>query len=263
MLILLLLACIIVGAMLLLNGDNESYSRESLEKAAELMAKSGITVDSEQLLGDFEGMRLYRFTLPQDYPEKLAETLTVGKVTDIFTLPNGVEMRTDAGERLFVGSDFTVNYNLPSANHGFSEDEIEALLVPPCQSPEFGVQRVETEQNSESLIFIQTLGSFPIPQNEITCNFVDGKLSSFEGKWCFPDKCSTFSAQLRDYLNIMFTERERISADAENRKNLTVKKLEKCYGIESTESKTSFILVPSLNIIYKEAERAIHSAVVG
>ncbi len=263
MIILLLLACIVVGAMLWLNGDNEPYTRESLEKAAELMAKSGITVDSEQLLGDFEGMRLYRFTLPQDYPEKVAETLTVGKVTDVFTVPNGVEMRTDAGEILFVGSDFTVSYSCSFANESISEDEIEALLVPLCQSPEFGVQRIESEQSSEMPVFIQTLGSLPIPENEITCNFVDGKLSSFEGKWCFPDKCSTFSAHLRDYLNIMFTERERVSADVSSKKDLTVKKLEKCYGIESTESKTAFVLVPSLNIIYKEGERSIHSAVAG
>ena len=72
MIILLLIACIIVGAMLWLNGDNEPYTKDSLEKAAKLMADSGIILEGRQLLGNFDGMRLFRFTLPQDYPEKVA-----------------------------------------------------------------------------------------------------------------------------------------------------------------------------------------------
>ena len=264
MIILLLLACIIVGAMLRLNRNNEPYTADSLQKAAELMADSGIKINSEQLLGSFDGMKIYRFTLSQDYPEKVAEKLMVGSITDVFTVPDGVAIRSDKGESLFVGNDFSVNYRSLNANDGILESDIENLLMPACQSPEFGLSCNGNEQNTGERVFVQMLGDLPIPENEIKCNIVDGKLTSFAGKWCFPDKCSTFSAQLRDYLNIMFTERERVNAentDTETKKELTVKGLEKCYGIESNESKTAFILVPSLNVIYKEGEHAIHSAV--
>ena len=264
MIILLLIACIIVGSMLWLNGDNEPYTMDSLEKAAKLMADSGIILEGRQLLGNFDGMKLFRFTLPQDYPEKVAERLTVGQITDVFTVPDGVAIRTDKGESLFIGSDFTINYRSLFTDVGFSESEAETLLAPTCQSPEFGMVRNDSTQNAGEVVYTQTLGDMPIPENQIKCNFVDGRLTSFEGKWCFPDKCSAFSAPLRDYLNIMFIERERVNAEntgVETKKELTVKELEKCYGIESNESKTSFILIPSLNIIYREGERAIHSAV--
>ena len=264
MIILLLLACIIVGTMLWLNGDNEPYTEESLQRAAELMADSGIKIDSKQLLGNFDGMRLYRFTLPQDYPERVAEKLAVGDITDAFTVPDGVTILTDKGESLFVGDDFTVNYRASDTGEGISESEMEELLLPACQSPQFGILQNETVQNTGETVYTQTVGGLPIPENEIKCSFVDGKLASFTGKWCFPDKCSTFSAQLRDYLNIMFTERERVDDEglgADGNKLLTVKELEKCYGIESNEGKTAFILVPSLNVVYEEGEYAIHSAV--
>ena len=264
MIILLLLACIVVGAMLWLNGDNEPYTDDALEKAAELMSESGISVSVDQLQGDFSGMKLYRFTLPQDYPERVAEKLASGKATDVFAVPNGIAIRTDQGESLFVGNDFTISYRCLNARDGATEQEIATLLVPDCQFPEFGVLKKKGTESDGEVIFVQTLGDYPFPESEVKCNFVDGKLSSFSGKWYFPDKCSTFSAQLRDYLNIMFTERERVdteNADAENKKTLTVKELEKCYGVESGEGKSTFVLVPSLHIVYKEGEEAIHGAV--
>ena len=60
---------------------------KALEKAAKLMADSGIILEGRQLLGNFDGMKLFRFTLPQDYPEKVAERLTVGKITDVDVSP--------------------------------------------------------------------------------------------------------------------------------------------------------------------------------
>ena len=260
MIILLFIACIIVGAMLLLGGNKEAYPKESLEKSVALMEKSGIIIDAEQLKGNFDGMKVYRFTLPKDYPEKVAKSVTSGSVTDIFTVPGGIEIRTDRGETLFVGDNFRITYKCPDGI--IPEAEIEKLLLPVCESPAFGVRRVTAEKNGnvESVALIQMLGDTPIPENSVDCVFTDGKLTEFSGKWCFPDKCGTFSAPLRDYLNIMFTERERVDAE-QNKKTLMVDMLEKCYGVESTEGKSAFLLVPSLHIIYKEGDNAIHSAV--
>lgn len=260
---LLLIACIVIGTMLWLSGDQEPYTKESLEKSAALMKESGIIVDSNMLKGNFDGMKLYRFTLPRDYPEQVAQKLLCGNISDVFTVPDGVELRTNIGEVLFVGDDFTIRYACSVQSASITEAEAEEILILTLDSPRFGAAR-QSNEDSKNVTFIQTLGSYPIPENRLTCSFDDGKLVSMEGKWCFPDKCSTFSAQLHDYLNIMFTERERVTADsAENaeKKTLTVENLEKCYGVESTDSKTAFVLVPSLNITYKEGERATHSAV--
>ncbi len=263
MIALLLIACTVIGTMLLLGGKQEPYTKEALEKSAELMKENGITVDSSLLKGDFENMKLYRFTLPRDYPEQVAQKLVNGNVTDVFTVPGGVELRTDMGEILYVGNDFTVEYSCTTPS--VTETEIQERLLPQAESPRFGLRR-QGGEGTQDAVFTQTLSNFPIPENEISCRFVDGKLASLWGKWCFPDKCSTFSAQLRDYLNIMFTERERVAAqssESATKKSLTVNALEKCYGIENTDSKTTFVLVPSLSIVYKEGERAIHSAVAG
>ncbi len=259
MIILLLIACIIVGAMLLFGGSKETYTKESLEKAVALMEKSGITIDAEQLTGDFDGMKIYRFNPAKDYPESVAAALTSGNVTDVFTVPGGVEMRTDLGEIIFVGDDFSISYKCPDGS--LSESDIKKRLLPTCEAPVFDIRREESGTDSEYVIFTQTLSGSPIPENTVKCKFTNEKLTEFSGKWCFPDKCSTFSAQLRDYLNIMFTERERVDAEDGEKKQLTVKNLEKCYGIENGDGKSVFLLVPSLHVVYKEGESAIHSAV--
>lgn len=255
MIILLLIAGIIVGTMLLLGGNKEIYTKESLEKSVALMEKSGIIIDAELLKGDFDGMKIYRFTLSKDYPEKIAENITAGNVTDVFTVPGGVEIRTDRGEILFVGDDFSISYECSEG--ALTEEDTEKSLLPSCESPKFNVRR---QVNGDLVTFTQTLDGTPIPENTVICKFDNGKLTEFSGKWCFPDKCGTFSAQLRDYLNIMFTERERVDAEDE-KKQLTVEELEKCYGIETGEGKSVFLLVPSLHIVYKEGESAVHSAV--
>ncbi len=264
MIILLLIACVVIGTMLLLGGKKELYTKDSLEKSVSLMEKSGILITSAQLKGTFDDMNIYRFTLPQDYPERVAEGITVGNITDIYAVPGGVEMHTDSAERVFIGTDLSISYYCQGAPRDISEEEIGELLAPDCTSPSFGVRREGSEINgaSEFVTFVQTVEGLPITENQIKCRFTDGKLASFEGKWCFPDKCGTFSAQLRDYLNIMFTERERVNSEAGGKRTLTVKELEKCYGVENSDGKSVFILVPSLHIIYKEGESAIHSAVV-
>ncbi|MBQ4327056.1 MAG: hypothetical protein IJC32_01425 [Clostridia bacterium] len=265
MIALLLIACTVIFVMLLLGGNQEPYTAESLEKSAALMRESGIILDKDLLKGDFEGMKPYRFTLPRDYPEQVAQKLVNGNITDVFTVPDGVELRSDSGEILYVGNDFTVRYSCPDRSNSVTQEDLEQRLLPLTESPKFGISRKDGD-DPQKAIYVQTIGNYPIPENEMICSFADGKLVSMEGKWCFPDKCSTFSAQLRDYLNIMFTERERISSEApENvsKKDLTVESLEKCYGIENTDSKNTFVLVPSLSIIYKEGEQVIHSAVAG
>lgn len=265
MIALLLIACTVIFVMLLLGGDQEPYTAQSLEKSAALMKDSGIILDSDLLKGDFEGMKPYRFTLPRDYPEQVAQKLVTGNITDVFTVPNGVELRADTGETLYVGNDFTVKYSCPDPSKSIGQEDLEQRLLPLTESPKFGVGQKDGG-DPQKTVYVQTVGNYPIPENEMICSFADGKLVSMEGKWCFPDKCSTFSAQLHDYLNIMFTERERVSSESSenpSKKDLTVETLEKCYGIENTDSKTTFVLVPSLSIIYKEGEQVIHSAVAG
>lgn len=263
MIALLLIACTIIGATLWLSGDQEPYTKESLEKSAALMKESGIIIDSDLLKGDLDGMKLYRFTLPRDYPEQVAQKLVHGTVTDVFTIPGGVELRTDIGEVVYVGNDFTLEYSCPVQSAALTKDEVEDRLIPSAEAPQFGAGQ-KIGDDPQDVTFTQMLGNYPIPENVLSCHFITGKLTSLEGKWCFPDKCSTFPAQLRDYLNIMFTERERISAESSKnaeKKVLTVENLERCYSVESTDTKTAFVLVPSLKITYTDGEQAIHSAV--
>ncbi len=230
----------------------ENIPDAAIEKLTALLNEDGIYLADGALSSKKQSMVICGGKLGESYYTDTASALSGSDVSLLFTTPTGVVLTMENGTRCAFSSGFGIRYEsagfaglLQEAE--FFETEIKALmnnraLVPPEARSEHAAKTAvrtflekigssserapqytmdyetvycgtDPDTSVQYIICVQTVRNQPIVSLFSTFAVLDGAVIGMKGEWCFSSVTETYSAQLYDQVNILYSVKERITAE--------------------------------------------------
>ena len=256
----------------------EYLSEETIRQARELLRADGIVIGQRVVDAKKVNLPIYEGTLVQDYHASVASRLSESGVALSFDAPNGAVISMANGDRYTFSDGFEIRYTASGfAEHLAGEEqdlsELSSLLI----GEEEDVRRAVTAfleragnysgERGQSASFSYTFTSYgrddatgtlycvgeQSVNRQSLVNFRavfavhDGKVIGMSGSWCFASIGASYSAQLLDQINILYSVRNRI---LEERGNATDSReeslsLEIGYAVYFRSDTEGFYLIPA------------------
>ena len=321
-----LLIAILVAANLFLiyNVVRQERTRGYIDEneirgAVELLSKDGLTVGEDKIPREKFKAPVYESIYSDEYYTEAAEALSGSKREMLYTLPEGgISITTEDGSAFDFDTEFGFRYvsfdisdasaytditadNFylfsktkaePVAKHlkNLSEraaefldkqlhgdDTLEAMIKASCY---------DAEKDITYLLASQVLDGYEVYSHFAICVFEGEKLVYAHGRWYFADLDDKYSTELRDQVNILFTNLETLKeetlspsgetgentgSDSDETKNIaptTVSSISPCYIIYWNSEKTSLFFIPAWQIdhigdrtfVYNAANGTVYSS---
>ncbi len=230
----------------------ENIPNEAIEKLTELLNEDGIYLAEGALNPKKQSMVIYGGELGEDYYAETASALSGSDVSLLFTTPTGVVLTMESGARCAFSSGFGVRYESAGfaqllQDVGFFDTEIRALmenrtLTPPEARAERAVKTAVQSFLEKAALAVQRSSPYTVDYETVYCGadpktgvcyavcvqtvknqpianlcsafaVLDGAVIGMTGEWCFSGLLETYSAQLHDQVNILYSVKERIKTD--------------------------------------------------
>ena len=274
---------------------------ESVQQVKLLLERDGISLSEDALPAKKQSLVIYSGEIGDTYYVDTAESLSDSGVSLSFNTPTGVVFTMENGDRFVFEGGFGIRYEaagfsslletggfveldsteekMPRALEALSAREQRALADTVRSFLAAGKIRAERQAMYEMAEEIRFCGRDAetqvqffaccqrIRDTEITtlsCVFavLDGKVIGMNGEWCFSDVQTTYSAQLYDQINILYTVKDHILADS-TAAHKVVTSLSLAYAVYYRADSDLFYLIPTWHVATDEGQTYILNAVNG
>ena len=245
-----ILAAVLLAANLILlyeivifHHSSAYLPQQSLEQVQLMLAENGIAVAESAVDNKKNNLVIYEGTLGEDYYTRIAEKLS-GSVTELyFNTPNGVVMNMKNGDRFSFYDGFGIRYeaeNAPDmeepgalaerellplsaaeeralkrtvssflalAENGMGEAQLFRLsdeVVYTGEDPESGIRYCVCVQKARNTEILSLISAFAVQ---------DGRVIGASGTRCFAQLDTSYSAQLMDQVNILYSVKNRVQEE--------------------------------------------------
>ncbi len=228
--------CLILG----FHYSSAYLPQQSMERLQLMLAENGIAVSESAVDTKKPNLVIYEGAFGEDYYTNVAELLS-GSVTELsFNTPNGFVLSMENGDRFSFYNGFGIRYAAKDAPEAEELDALSGMnLTPLSKTDERKLKRtvnafLQTAENGGgtaqlSLLAWDVLYTGEDPEsgirycvcgqnarnteiNTLTSAFAvyDGKVIGISGSWCFAQVDSSYSAQLLDQINILYSVKNRV-----------------------------------------------------
>lgn len=274
---------------------------ETIEKLTALLNADGIYLADGALDPKKQSMVIYGGQMREEYYTETAAALSTSGVSLLFNTPTGVVLTMENGTRCAFSSGFEIRYEAAGfaellAQTQFFETEMEALsetdgLISLESREERALQTAvrsfltkaenasprsaayaleytdvycakDPKTGVQYCVCVQTVKDQPIANLCSAFAVLDGVVIGMTGEWCFSGLTDTYSAQLYDQIHILYSVKERITA--ENTASHTVlRSVSLVYAVYYHADSDLFYLLPTWRVTTDTDEEYFLNAVDG
>ena len=285
---LVLLFCVIS-----LYRSTEYLPEDSLAAISRLLEEESIYLGEEVLTGEKPNLLIYEGVLGDDYYTRVAEALSTSSRRLSFNTPSGYVMTMENGDRVSFQNGFGIRYVSGGApTISFQTPEQQSLVeLNASETRELrrivssfleGAQQSSGDVQSLSLSFqILFCGDDPLtglrycvcaqnarhtPVVNLISTFAvkNGEIVGMVGEWCFARTDASYSAQLMDQINILYTVKDRIQEKrTDSRTPVTVCSLTLGYTSYLRGDTDQFYLIPAWSLELQDGKTYVINALDG
>ncbi len=284
----LAVSCVIMMLTIASIYKKSNYLPESaIVDIVNVLAADNIFIDPEIVSTKLERGTVY-VCASEEYNSTVAELIGNGKVKSVYAVPNGEIIILASGERFEFYENFSFRYlkNETSADMQNSFTVSESDEVDSENFDDETIMTVKEFLESGSAEFLggdklgiiteingmwekngkryalcsRKVNGVPIAGNTALCEVENGEVTEAYGMWCFITLGESYSAQLSDYLNILFNVKKEISLTPYE--CVQIESIELCYSLYFLGD-DDFCLIPCWKIITDLAGEFIYNAIDG
>lgn len=284
----LALACAIITVVLIsVNRKIHHIPQTAVNDMVDVLDRAGIGISPDMIGTKRENGDVYIFN-SADYFGSVARLMQNDAVTETFATPDGEILLYENGALIEFGKGFYFRYSLDGDKHLVPDTEYFTERLSPAMkeykevadaavrfldkgSRDFSlggmitivttVDAVYGDGDNYYAVCSRTMDGVAITDNTVTCTYHDGVVSAAEGTWCFLTKGESYSAQLTDQLNILFSAMKDIAIPEGKRVKIT--SIGRCYSLYYYGENDDFCLIPCWQVSTDKAGDYIYNALDG
>ena len=292
--VLLFLLCFLLVLNIFMAVIVYSYQRETseipqtaLDDMEQLLGSDGIYIDKGALQSELIESKIISGNLPADIHEIVAASISGSSVERTYSVPDGVILIMDNGDRYTFGRAFEFTLVKSDAQpsvmgntEGFEAcsrkelRKLEKLLretleihisaVMPGLSFDWSVKTasINKETGMWFITVLQSYHGFPLIGCQLTAEGDSSGVSRISGGWCFAPAGAEQESQLLDQLNALYIVRG-IVLDKQNALARTIKDVSLCYYPYVTPLNESYTLIPAWKVTMVSGDEYVLNAVDG
>lgn len=286
----ILLVCVIS-----LYRSTEYLPEDALRRVSVMLAENGISVAESAIDGKKTDLVIYEGELGEDYYTNTAEALS-GSITELsFSTPTGYVMTMENGDRLAFSGGFGIRFERAQAPEfralsELSDESLTALTasderrlsravgtflgaaepsLPDTQALSLSRELLYSGEDAESGIHYCVCAQYA--RNTRVFSFVsafavyENTVIGMTGEWCFSQMDTSYSAQLMDQVNILYSVKDRVLEErAEDGTTVAgIRALTIGYAAYFRSDSDRFYLIPAWNAEMDGGKKYIINAVDG
>ncbi len=264
----------------------EYIPHEAIEKLTALLNEDGIYLAEGALSSKKQTMVIYGGEMQESYYTDTASALSDSAVSLSFTTPTGVVLTMESGTRCAFSSGFGIRYEAAGFGQLlqdtlFFETEMQALtendaLIPLETREERAVQTAvraflakaaspsertalhtvdytavycaeDPKTGLQYYVCMQTVKDQPVANLCSAFAVLEGTVIGMTGEWCFSSLQETYSAQLYDQINILYSVKERITTE-ETAAHTVLQSVSLVYAVYYHADSELFYLIPTWRV---------------
>ncbi len=281
--------------------QSEYLPEPSVEKIIQLLEKDGITIADGALSRKKETAVIYGGTLAEAYFTDTASALSGSEVSLSFPSPNGVVLSMENGDRCAFDGGFQIRYEASDFSELLEERGFfEADFIASVENGALAALSSREESRLSATVerflmradgITERSASYPIGYELLFCGrdeaskvdyFVcvqrvrdtrvtnlcsafavfEGEVIGMSGEWCFAEIETTYSAQLYDQINILYSVKERIMAEGDS-VSTEITSLALVYAVYYHADTGMFYMIPAWNVTTDTGETYLFNGVDG
>jgi len=270
-------------------------SEDAMDLSEKILSENGVDISSAAIDLKKPKLLIYDGTLAEEYHEKVAEKLSQSMPSRSFNTPTGFIMIMENGDRFTFSSGFTVRYqkaetesseNLSELNWNALEElsgteekktlrAVEAFLKPAYFLDSDGKRSglsakllaAGKKPGSDTVYctVVQYVKDTDVYNLTASFTVAGDSVTEMNGEWCFAQLDASYSAQLLDQINILYSVKNRVAADNSGSEPeiRRMTSLSICYTSYFRADSDRFYLIPAWNTKFEDGEEYIINAVDG
>ena len=276
LMILLSSAIVFMSVNLIRLYRNSAYlPEETVDSIVSVLARDNIRISPSIIPTKLERGTVYVCS-SEDYSKTVAQLLGNSKAKAEYIIPDGSILILENGARVSFGNNFSFRFSLDGSPQSVYDTSsvFENAAEPDTKTREniakivmdfldSGSRQFDTSNMSivtvvESVaekdgvyyaLCTRTIDGVAMTANRVICTIVDSAVREAEGSWSFLTLGQSYSAQLSDLFNILFSVRKEIAAANENISSaVTIESIDLCYSMYYYGDKEDFCLIPCWQI---------------
>ena len=258
----------------------ERLPEDAIRQMRELFRRDGIYIPQGVVDAKKVNPVIYEGDKGTDYYTRVAEELSGSEVSRTFDAPNGMVVSLKNGDRCtfsdgfglrYMASDAPEHYTLNTLD-GDTLTSVEPSLADSMQKmiADFvGRASLTGERGSEPsksytviacgkdsktdigyVICQQWMEGYPLADFRTVFAVYGGEIIGMSGSWCFASRVATYSAQLMDQINILYSVRARILEERgdSGSDRVEIVSMELGYAVYFRDDTENFYLIPAWNV---------------
>lgn len=289
LLLVLAAACVIMGVILVSVNREIGYLPEAaVDDLVEILGKAGITIDKATIPVKRERGSVYVCD-SGNYDNTVAQLLGESNCARTYIIPDGKIIVLESGAMIEFGNNFSFRFfrdgeasplpdtidlsKITNTLNQKKEKEISSLATDFLErgSKRFDgngkvnvvtiVENVWEDSGKYYAMCTREIDGVEITNNTVMCTVEDGVVTEARGTWCFLTLCESYSAQLSDILNILFSVKKEIAAENKEDQPLRIESVEMCYSLYFFGDDDAFCLIPCFKITTDKMGEFIYNAI--
>ena len=282
-------ACVILGLSLVRARRSAEYLPDSaVSDLIRLLEEADIHVDPSVVSTRRERGTVY-VCGSDDYSRNVAELVGGSPVRVRYTIPDGEILLLENGARFDFGSDFSFRYSrngnapgqtgvmaLNGEQEPLSDRRRGEIANTVCAFLErgsrnfVGAAQVEVLTEAETIwedegvtyaLCTRYIDGITLADNAVLCRLEEGEVTEAYGTWCFFTPGESYSAQLADQFNILFSVKKEIEEDRDGAKPVNIEAVSLCYSLYFYGEEEDFCLIPCWQITTDSMGEYIYNAI--
>lgn len=284
-------ACAIVGVNLYFTYRSVYYLPEdTVDELCEILEKDNIQIDRDIVSTKIEKSTVYVCN-SDEYSKNVSEALCGTKIKNAYAVPDGELLIMENGKKFEFynnfsfkfaeNTDISVHYgaeNIGMAEIVYDKTEYEKAEKIAADFLDKGSRKFErtglvnSKTTADSIykdgskyyvICSRTINDVAVTGNMVICTVEDGRVTEAGGTWCFLTVGESYSAQLSDMINILFSVKKELSHSKDKENGIRISSVDFCYSLYFFGDADDFCLIPCWQIRIDNGEKLIYNAIDG
>ncbi|MBE6541156.1 MAG: hypothetical protein E7672_01775 [Ruminococcaceae bacterium] len=290
----LALSCVVLTVCLVaLNREVNYLPSESIDDIVEILSEENIMIDRNIISSKREHGTVYVCN-SGNYSQTVATFLGEDSVHSVYVIPDGEIVILNNGAKFEFGENYSFKYYRSGEDSGYtpslstlsqtadhvSGEKREEIAEIAKEFIERGSREFETKskvrietvvdniwENSGIYYALCTrkISGAELNQNLVLCTIDNGEVTEAYGTWCFLTLGDSYSAQLTDILNILFSVKKDISAMRDGNdidsSPVSIKSVSLSYSLYFYGSREEFCLIPCWQVVTDNMGDFIYNAI--
>ena len=258
----------------------ERIPEDAIRQMRELFRRDGIYIPQGVVDDRKINPVIYEGDMGNDYYIRVAEELSGSDVSRTFDAPNGMVVSLKSGDRCTFYDGFGLRYMASDAPEHYTvttldvdsltavepsladsmKKSVAAFVSPALPTGERGGEQAESYsviacgKDSKTdigyVICQQWMEGYPLADFRTVFAVYGGEIIGMSGSWCFASRGATYSAQLMDQINILYSVRARILEERgdSGSDRVEITSMELGYAVYFRDDTENFYLIPAWNV---------------